>query len=133
MGNETQNQHIMTTKKEKRLIVVLGMHRSGTSAVARSLQVMNVALGDNLMPALKDVNEAGFWEDLDIYTLNDELLNSIGSSWHHLSPIQPVDVDTLRTNDGFAKASTLLQQKLGKNEVLVFKDPRTAKLLPFWK
>lgn len=133
MGNETQNQHIMTTKKEKRLIVVLGMHRSGTSAVTRSLQVMNVALGDNLMPALKDVNDAGFWEDLDIYTLNDELLNSIGSSWHHLSPIQHVDVDTLRTNDGFAKASTLLQQKLGKNEVFGFKDPRTAKLLPFWK
>ena len=45
---------------KKRLIVVLGMHRSGTSAITRGLQVMGIDLGNNLMPAMEGVNDKGF-------------------------------------------------------------------------
>ena len=59
----------------KRLIVVLGMHRSGTSAITRGLQVMGVGLGDRMMPAMPD-NVKGFWEDVDLNALNMEMLSA---------------------------------------------------------
>ena len=63
------------------------MHRSGTSAITRGLQVMGVELGDNLMPALKGDNDKGYWEDIDLNALNIEMLSAIGSRWDCVSPI----------------------------------------------
>jgi hypothetical protein len=117
-----------------KLVVVLGMHRSGTSAVTRSLQVMGVGLGDRLMPATAmEGNAKGFWEDLDLNVLNNELLNAIGSNWHYLAPVEPRDVETLRKNGYFVRAVELLRKKVESTLVFGFKDPRVAKLLPFWK
>jgi hypothetical protein len=116
----------------KRLIVVLGMHRSGTSAVTRGLQVMGVGLGDRMMPAMPD-NVKGFWEDIDLNALNMEMLSALESDWHHLAPIEPDDVDVLHKKGYFLRAVELLRQKVGNAPVFGFKDPRVAKLLPFWK
>src|SRR5665647_3705297 len=63
--------------RPQKLIVVLGMHRSGTSAVTRGLQVMGVGLGDRLMPGLEGNNAKGFWEDIDLNALNIEMMSSI--------------------------------------------------------
>jgi glycosyltransferase involved in cell wall biosynthesis len=119
--------------KGKRIIVVLGMHRSGTSAVTRGLQVMGVDLGDKLMPAIEDINAKGFWEDLDLYALNNELLSFLVSDWHHLAPIEFGDVKALKKNSYFVRAVELICQKVKNRAIFGFKDPRVAKLLPFWK
>lgn len=123
----------MADNRKKRLIVVMGMHRSGTSAITRSLKVMGVELGDTLMPAIEGINDKGFWEDLDLFTLNNELLSMVESDWHHLAPIKPAEVEALRERGYFAKAANLIFQKVEKINVFGFKDPRVAKLLPFWK
>ena len=49
-----------------RLVLVLGMHRSGTSALARGLRVLGIALGDDLLPA-HPCNPKGFFEDAGLY------------------------------------------------------------------
>ena len=59
-------------------ILVLGMHRSGTSALARILNLLGCELGPNLLPAAAD-NEAGFWEHRDVVLLDDEVLARVGS------------------------------------------------------
>ncbi len=123
----------MIDKEKKRIIVVLGMHRSGTSAVTRGLQVVGVDLGDKLMPAIEDINAKGFWEDLDLYALNNELLSFLGSDWHHLAPIEFGDMKALKKNSYFIRAVELICQKVKKRAIFGFKDPRVAKLLPFWK
>ena len=123
----------MENTGKKRLIVVLGMHRSGTSAITRGLQVMGIDLGNNLMPAMEGVNDKGFWEDLDINALNNELLSSLESDWHHVAPIKSSDIETLLKSCYFTRAVELLRQKVDKNTIFGFKDPRVAKLLPFWK
>ena len=115
------------------LIVVLGMHRSGTSAIARSLQVLGVELGGKLRPPVPGNNAKGFWEDLDINTINIEMLDSLGSDWHYLAPILPGDVDQLRQKGYLARAIQVIQAKTAIPGPFGFKDPRTAKLLPFWK
>lgn len=81
--------------ENKKLIVVLGMHRSGTSAITRGLQVLGVNLGDNLMPPVEGNNAKGFFEDLDLNALNVELLQTLRSDWDYLSPIEDSDVEKL--------------------------------------
>ena len=118
--------------ESKQLIVVLGMHRSGTSAITRGLKVLGVELGDKLIAAVEGDNSKGYWEDSDLNTLNIEMLYSIGSDWHNLTPIDHFDVETLREKGYFLKAAKLLHDKLKNNDLFGFKDPRVAKLLPFW-
>ena len=79
--------------ESKQLIVVLGMHRSGTSAITRGLKVLGVELGDKLIAAVEGDNSKGYWEDSDLNTLNIEMLYSIGSDWHNLTPIDHFDVE----------------------------------------
>ena len=43
-------------------VLILGMHRSGTSALTRVLNLLGVELGSELMAAAEDNNETGFWE-----------------------------------------------------------------------
>ena len=119
-------------KKKNNLIVVLGMHRSGTSVVTRGLQVLGVSLGDRLLPPQGD-NTKGFWEDIDIYELNIEILSFIGSDWHHLAPIEPSDVEILCDRGYLERAVKLLHQKMDGVPVFGIKDPRMSKLMPFWK
>ncbi len=123
----------MNQENKKRVIVVLGMHRSGTSAVTRGLKVLGVDLGNNLLGPLVNDNVKGFWEDFDLMTLNIEMLSVIGSDWHYLAPIQPNDIEVLRKKGYFLRAVELLRLKIGNVPIFGFKDPRVAKLLPFWK
>ena len=58
-------------------IPVLGMHRSGTSALTRSLLTLGVDLGGHLMEPMPEINAKGFWEDMDIYQLDEEMLRAV--------------------------------------------------------
>ena len=119
--------------ENKRLIVVLGMHRSGTSAITRGLQVTGVELGDRLIPPIDGNNAKGFWEDIDLNALNNEMLHAIDSDWCHLAAIDSIDVEILCKQGYFLRAAEMLQQKADSAPVFGIKDPRVAKLLPFWK
>lgn len=123
----------VTNGPNRRCICVLGMHRSGTSAVTRALQVLGVELGDRLMPAIEGNNSRGFWEDLDLYAFNLEILNTLGRDWHYLASIRPEDIEVLRTKGYVQRGVELLLEKIGNAQVFGFKDPRVAKLLLFWK
>ena len=116
-----------------RLIVVLGMHRSVTSAITRGLQVFGVDLGARLMPAVEGKNAKGFWEDIDLNALNIDLLHAVGSNWSRVSAIDSTDVDILHKQGYFLRAVELLREKVSNSPIFAFKDPRMAKLLPFWK
>jgi glycosyltransferase involved in cell wall biosynthesis len=118
--------------RKQQLIVVLGMHRSGTSIVTRGLEVVGVRLGDKLMPPVAGVNDKGFFEDLDIYALNEELLNVLGKHWYSIESVNSIDIDALCDRGYILRAIELLRGRLAKNEVFGFKDPRATKLLPFW-
>jgi O-antigen biosynthesis protein len=117
----------------KRLVVVLGMHRSGTSAITRALNVLGVDIGTDLNPPVAGVNAKGFFEDIEIYSLNVEMLQSLGSDWYSLSQLAPHDIDRLRESGYFLRAVALLRKKTAGRLIFGFKDPRVAKLLPFWR
>ena len=115
-----------------RAIIVLGMHRSGTSATTRALQVLGVSFGENLMPPAVGNNEKGFFEDIEINSLNVEALQAVENEWFYLKPISLIDVDTLYEKGYVLRAVELLRSKIESANFFAFKDPRVAKLLPFW-
>ncbi len=120
-------------KPNKELIVVLGMHRSGTSVVTRGLQALGVDLGENLMPPREGDNERGFFEDLDIFNLNERIFATLGTTWHAVCPIDVRAFSDIRL-DGFKlEAIDILNSRLKSAKVWAFKDPRTCRLLPFWQ
>ena len=114
----------------KQLSVILGMHRSGTSLITKSLELVGYSLGDNLMPERED-NPKGFFEDVDVVALNDELLRASSSSWDTLQ-LSP-DVRIITDKKLIKKANGLLKRKLNKTNKLAIKDPRMCLLLPFWR
>jgi len=116
-----------------RLIVVLGMHRSGTSAITRGLKTLGVELGDNLYAPDPEINAKGYWEDADLAGLNIRLLEALGSAWHDTRPLPRDFVDRLASRGFLPQAVHLLQAKLNSHRVFGFKDPRNSLLLPFWK
>ena len=65
-----------------RSVAIVGMHRSGTSMVAKLLQQAGLNLGDetDLMPPAEE-NPEGFYEHLEFVRLNDEVLNVAGAGW----------------------------------------------------
>ena len=108
------------------------MHRSGTSACTRTISLLGADLPTNLMPPQPGNNEAGFWESLDIYQLNDEILASGGSRWDDWLSFNP---DWFLGGGGkhFKKSAlAILEHDFGNSSLFVLKDPRVCRLLPFW-
>lgn len=116
----------------KRVILVLGMHRAGTSAITRGLLALGVPLGGRLMPE-RDDNPTGFWEDADIVNLNDRVLAELGHDWHSLGWIADEQFSTNKLDTLREEAAALLADRLHERVVWAFKDPRNARLLPFWE
>lgn len=117
-----------------KIVVVLGMHRSGTSALTRGLEALGVSLGDNLMPPCEGNNEKGFWEDLEIVALNDALLAELGMSWHGMGMLHATHIwSSLLDGPLGARAERYLLEQSGRFTLFGIKDPRMSRLLPFWK
>jgi hypothetical protein len=119
-------------QNNRQLVVVLGMHRSGTSTVTRALEVLGFGFGANLLPA-QDDNPKGFWEDADFVATNDRLMALAGERWDSLAPDLAAQVMAVVTDQDRASAIALLDEKSSANQRLALKDPRFCRLLPFWR
>lgn len=108
------------------------MHRSGTSVAARALKVLGVSLGENLMGA-DQFNIKGYYEDLDIFRLNESILNLLGCQWDSLVLPGEDILHQLSSNQYFTEAVELLATKLKTTSLFGMKDPRFSVLLPFWQ
>ncbi len=117
--------------KRNRVIVVLGMHRSGTSVVARALNSVGVYLGDHLLSPAMD-NPSGYWEDTQITAANDRLLREHGFLWEmpgfDCAAVMERDV-TMSIRDEIERDLAL---RFGASPLWGFKDPRVCILLPIW-
>jgi hypothetical protein len=119
-----------------RPIVVLGMHRGGTSLIADLIRRWGAYAGheSKLLPADKN-NQQGYWEYIPLISFNDNLLNSIGSTW--LVPPGSEAEETLRARASEIvykhPAEQLVKEMQAGGEHWFWKDPRLTVLLPFWE
>lgn len=115
-----------------RLVLVLGMHRSGTSTLARGLRVLGVALGKNLLPA-HPCNPKGFFEDAGLYAFNKALLVQLGLTWRSPEAPDTAALRRLAAGPPGVTALGLLREKSAGQAIPGLKDPRMSRLLPFWR
>jgi glycosyltransferase involved in cell wall biosynthesis len=114
-------------------IIVLGMHRSGTSALTGVLSLLGIQPGENLLPAMEDVNPKGFWEHAEIVAIHDRLLAALNSSWSDESPL-PEQWWLLPQVAPFQKQIiSVLRKDFSTLPIWLIKDPRMCRLLPMWK
>lgn len=119
------------SQTESTLIVVLGMHRGGTSAITRAMETIGADFGTNLGHPVAGENDKGFFEDLDIHRINAELLHAAGSSWDSLAPIDLDRIAPAALNVFRERATSMLLEKC-RAKIFALKDPRISRLLPFW-
>jgi hypothetical protein len=113
-------------------LLVLGMHRSGTSALTRVLSLAGAALPRQLIPA-NEQNERGYFESQTIWRYHEQLLAEAGTSWHDASPLPPAWFETPVADDWVQRMAEAVRHEYGESPVFVLKDPRLCRLLPFWR
>ena len=117
----------------KTAILVAGMHRSGTSAVARVLSLVGCDLPKNVMGNNAGPgNEKGFWESSVITDLNSGILESAGSSWDDWRAFDAGWYASPVAEQFRERAQDLLHEEFGNSRLFVLKDPRLCRLLEFW-
>ena len=121
----------MVDEAEKRVILVAGMHRSGTSAVTRVLSMLGCALPGVTSESAGD-NERGFWESPAIRDLNDRILASAGSDWDDWERFDSRWYASPVAGEFRDDAQAILKGELGDGRLFAVKDPRFCRLLPFW-
>lgn len=117
---------------ERTCIFILGMHRSGTSALTGVLELLGVELGSELMQPWED-NPKGFFENNKVWKHNQKILESFNSSWddpflyghdwcdkHDLTPYRK-------------HIAALLHDEFSTSKLFAIKDPRMCILFPFWR
>ena len=113
-------------------LFILGMHRSGTSALTRVVNLLGAELSDKLMPPQPD-NERGFWEQDEVVPTHEALLLDMHAMWcdpfflpegFEEKPFAARHADTL---------SAIVKERFGNSPLWALKDPRLSILLPIWK
>ena len=114
-----------------RCLLILGMHRSGTSALTRCLNLLGMDVGSNLL-APNQVNARGFWEHADAVRINDGLLQSFGLQWHSLDPLPVGWLQSESANQARAEILALVERDFRSVPLWGIKDPRMCRLAPLW-
>lgn len=109
-------------------VVVLGMHRSGTSCVTRALHDGGMFLGNDLLNATATDNVQGHWEAWEAIRINEEILEASGAAWHNA----PLDL-LLTAPPGIEARIAAFLKQLAVEEISGFKDPRTLITFPIWQ
>lgn len=118
--------------KDNNALIVLGMHRSGTSLLTGLLGQVGVQMGRRLYAPQKGVNEKGFWEHEDIVDTHDELLLQLNSQWDDLLPLREKWWEGEIARMFIARLTKFVQRDFSNAPIWALKDPRMCRLLPLW-
>ena len=119
-------------ENSKIALLVLGMHRSGTSAMAGLLGINGAGLPDDLMPAAAE-NPEGFFESLEVASLNDEILAQYGSGWDDVFSGAPGQCSGPIAEAYYSRATALIAARFENHPIIALKDPRISLLSGFWR
>jgi hypothetical protein len=114
---------------KNRIIFILGMHRSGTSALARVMSLCGASLPRGLSEPAYD-NPTGHWEPLRAKELNEGFLHACASTWDDVRlGIAP---DAALADEFVGRICEFLKRDLKGLDDVVLKEPRITALLPYW-
>jgi len=113
-------------------LIVLGMHRSGTSVLTHLLARMGCHPGPPESLAGADAsNPQGYWESRAAWALDEEVLAALGASWWEVADIDLQALDPA-AREGFVARARAIVGELDAHRSWVLKEPRLCVLLPLW-
>jgi len=116
----------------QQVLLIVGMHRSGTSAFAGAVERLGLPLGEHILPGQAHDNPRGFFEHADVVAAHDELLASAGRTWDDPTlwiarrPRLPGEATCS------VQLRSILDREAGDGPPWAVKDPRFCRLLPLW-
>lgn len=123
----------METYNTRHVLFLVGMHRSGTSALCAALHACGASFGSGLLGPMERVNERGFWESAEVVALNERLLALTGASWYSVTSAHlKIDWTSSPFDAERREAEVVLGRGFGPGPLEVVKDPRFCITLPFW-
>jgi GT2 family glycosyltransferase len=112
-------------------IIVAGMHRSGSSAITRIVNLFGAEVAKELLPPAPD-NERGFWESVRVVEIHDRLLHALSSSYDDAFPLPEAWMQTKAAQQAMLELTEDIKKNFADGDFFVVKDPRISRLLPLW-
>jgi hypothetical protein len=131
LARETSSPSTTSAAREKSALVVLGAYRSGTSAIARALNLGGAFLPQRVIAARLGINPKGFWESEAVTDLDVRLLHDLKGDWNRVDfdlPSRGPLVDEF-----LATAREILAFEYEERPFILIKDPRISVLAPLWQ
>lgn len=120
------------SNESRYLLIVAGMHRSGTSSVAGLYSCLGADLGTSLMPPAPD-NPKGFFENNRIVFAHDALLAAFDQAWNSEAPLKPAWETSKHAVQARKRLKFIVEDECKSNApVWLVKDPRVCLLMPLW-
>jgi len=116
---------------ERRAILVAGWGRSGTSALARVLNLCGATLPNRLLPPGPD-NETGFWEPAEVVRILEEAFESVGASWRDVAEFPRAWFGSEVSGQFRRRLVAALREDYGDSPLFVVKHPLIGHLVPLW-
>lgn len=117
-------------ERDNQQLLVIGMHRSGTSCITNLLKNMGAYFGSNdKSTGTNEENPKGFWERRDMRHITDTLLFSVNADWHKVSDFHTEKISNEVNHDALRDFDIILDD-LNKKKSWVLKEPRLSLLLP---
>jgi len=116
----------------RQALMVLGMHRSGTSALTRVLGLCGAALPRHNSDAA-DSNALGFWEPQPIVDAHDRFLSEAGTRWDAIADYPPALFASEQAATCRHILADLARHEYGDAPLFVLKDPRVSRLMKLWR
>lgn len=118
-------------KSDRAAYLVLGMHRSGTSAATQLLALAGAELPQNVMPG-DEHNAKGYFEPWKIAVFNDERLRAGGGAWDDPFTFPYRAFSKAQEAEWTTRALELYDAEFGQAWFPLLKDPRVSVLAPMW-
>jgi hypothetical protein len=110
------------------------MHRSGTSTVARAINLLGAYLGESKdLGTANEDNPEGYWERPDITSLNDRLLRAFGRRWDSVAPVPAEWRESFVVGPFRKEIMDLIRSRLAGQPLWAWKDPRTCLVFSLWR
>ncbi|MBV2352138.1 glycosyltransferase [Synechococcus sp. HK05] len=116
------------------LLLIVGMHRSGTSLLGSLLSACGIAMPGPLLVGDAH-NPEGYFERADVTALQEQLLIDFDRWWpspRGMRPLPDAWLDSPRGRQALRQLTGLLEAEC-HNTPWVIKDPRSSVLLPLWR
>jgi hypothetical protein len=126
-----QRSRLDTVAGHRTCIVVLGMHRSGTSALTRVLGILGATLPRHVMSPGPN-NEPGHWEPEKLVDFHDEVLSELDSAWRDWAALDVLRLTVQRREEIKTRIAQIVNDEYGSAALMVVKDPRVCRFAPLF-